>query len=141
MVTQAEMSAILGGEVVAAAGGNDRPPTSTECIYSTPGAPDPYGEPQGYVEDTSAPPYAELEVDWGGGDVPTLGAAIETVESAAPVGAIDTLQGLGDRAYQVTADQVFISTEGDLMMIRFPPGTDDVIPKARKIYEAATAKY
>ena len=41
MVTQAEMSAILGGTVVAAAGGNDRPPSSTECIYSSAAGPSP----------------------------------------------------------------------------------------------------
>lgn len=125
MVTQAEMSAILGGAVVAAAGGNDRPPASTECIYSSTAGPSP---------------YAELEVDWGGGDQQALGAAAGLAKGAAPAGAVDPLKDLGDRAYQVTADQVFISTQGDLMMIRFPPGTSGVIPKARRIYETAKAR-
>ena len=140
MVTQAEMSAILGGAVVAAAGGNESPPSSTECIYSTPGAADPFAEPQGYVADTSSAPYAELQVDWGGGDVQTLDQTTGLAESAAPIGAVDSLQGLGDRAYQITADQVFISTRGDLMMIRFPPRSSDVIAKARKIFETAKAR-
>jgi hypothetical protein len=125
MVTQAEMSAILGGAVVAAAGGNDRPPASTECIYTS----------------TAGPSLsAELEVDWGGGDPKVLGTAAGLAQGAAPAGAVDPLQGLGDRAYQVTADQVFISTQGDLMMIRFPPRTADVIAKARRIYETAKAR-
>jgi hypothetical protein len=125
MVTQAEMSAILGGVVVAEAGGNDRPPASTECIYSS-------------AAGSSA--YAELQVDWGGGDQQALGAAAGLAKSAAPAGEVDPLQGLGERAYQVTADQVFISTQGDLMMIRFPPSTGNVIPKARRIYETAKAR-
>ncbi|MGH8796780.1 MAG: hypothetical protein ACREXI_06965 [Caldimonas sp.] len=125
IVTQAEMSAILGGAVVAAAGGNDRPPSSTECIYSSAVGPSP---------------YAELEVDWGGGDPQVLGAAAGLAKGAAPVGAVDPLQGLGERAYKVTADQVFISTQGNLMMIRFPPRTGDVIAKARRIYETAKAR-
>jgi hypothetical protein len=125
MVAQAEMSAILGGAVVAAAGGNDRPPSSTECIYSSAAVPSL---------------YAELEVDWDGGDQQVLGVAAGLAKGAAPAGAVDPLQGLGERAYQVTADQVFISTQGNLMMIRFPPKTSDVIPKARRIYETAKAR-
>jgi hypothetical protein len=125
MVTPAEMSAILGGAVAAAAGGNDRPPSSTECIYSSA---------------AGSSPYAELEVDWGGGDQQALGVAAGLAKGAAPAAAVDSLQGLGDRAYQVTADQVFISTQGDLMMIRFSPRTKDVIPKARRIYDIAKSR-
>lgn len=33
LITAAEMSAILGGTVQASAGGNERPPAATECIY------------------------------------------------------------------------------------------------------------
>jgi hypothetical protein len=125
MVTQAEMAAILGGGVVASPGGNDRPPASTECIY---------------VSAAGSSAYAELEVDWGGGDQQALGTAAGLASTAGPAGAVDPLQGLGDRAYQVTADQVFISTKGNLMMIRFPPRTDSVIPKARRIFEAAITR-
>ena len=107
MVTPSEMSAILAGAVAAAPGGNDRPPSSTECIYSSAAGPSP---------------YAELEVDWGGGDEQVVGTAAGMAEGVAPEGAVDPLKGLGDRAYQVTADQVFISTRGNLMMIRFARG-------------------
>lgn len=124
MVTQAEMSVILAGAVVAAAGGNDRPPSATECIYSA-------------AAGSNA--SAELQVDWGGGDPQVMGTAAGLATGAAP-GAVDPLKGLGERAYQVTADQVFISTQGHLMMIRFPPRTGNVIPKARQIYETAKAR-
>jgi hypothetical protein len=122
LVTQAEMSAILGGAVGAEAGGNDRPPAATECIYASAAGPSP---------------YAELEVDWGAGDPQVLGVAAGLVTGAGPPGAVDPLQGLGERAYQITADQVFISTQGHLMMIRFPPGTGEVTAMARRIYETA----
>jgi hypothetical protein len=125
LVTPVEMSVILGGAVAAAAGGNERPPGSTECIYSSAAGPSP---------------YAELQVDWGAGDPQVLGQAAGLAQGAAPPGAVDGLQGLGERAYQVTADQVFISTQGNLMMIRFLPRTGDVIAKARRIYEAAKAR-
>jgi hypothetical protein len=125
LVTGAEMSTILGGAVVAAAGGNERPPSATECIYSASSGPTP---------------YAELEVDWGGGDPQVLGTAAGLAKGAGPAGAVGGLEGLGERAYQVTADQVFISTQGDLMMIRFPPRAGEVIAKARRIYETAKAR-
>ena len=35
MVTQSEMSAILGGAVAAAAGSRELPPSKTQCIYSS----------------------------------------------------------------------------------------------------------
>ena len=138
MVTQSEMSAILGGEVTAAPGGNDRPPSSTECIYSQVDGWRPDVEPTSFAEMQAAPgPYAELQVDWGGGDIQALGTAAGLAQTAAPAGAVDPLAGLGDRAYQVTADQVFISTQGDLIMIRFPPRSSEVVAKARRIYETA----
>jgi len=141
MVTQSEMSAILGGEVTAAPGGNDRPPSSTECIYSQVDGWRPDVEPTSFAEMQAEPgPYAELQVDWGGGDIQALGTAAGLAQTAAPAGAVDPLAGLGDRAYQVTADQVFISTQGDLIMIRFPPRTSEVVAKARRIYETAKAR-
>lgn len=125
IVTQAEMSAILGGAVTAAAGSNERPPSQTECIYSP---------AQG------SSPYAELEVDWEAGDPQTLGTAAGVAGAAAPAGAVDPLHGLGERAYQVTPDQVFISTGGNLMMVRFPPGSADVVSKVRRIYETTRGR-
>ena len=135
LVTASEMSAILGGEVTASAGSNERPPTATECMYSpVAGA----GQEVG-LESVAGPenPYAELEVDWGAGDPQVTETAVDLANSAAPAGVVNPLQGLGDRAYKVTADQVFISTQGDLMMIRFPRMSVDVAAKARRIYETA----
>ena len=137
MVTAAEMSTILGGPVIAAPGGNDRPPSSTECIYSPADGSNPANAE---MPNGSSTPYAELQVDWGAGDVQTLDTATGLVNSAAPVGAANPLQGLGERAYKVTAYQVFISTHGDLMMIRFLPRTGEVNSKARRIYETAKGK-
>lgn len=134
LVTPAEMSAILGGTVTAAAGGNERPPASTECIYSSPSA---TNTGSGLDELAGAIPYAEMEVDWGGGDPQVLDTAAGLANGAATMDAADPLKGLGDRAYKVTADQVFISSHGDLMMIRFPRRSEDVNAKARKIFEAA----
>jgi hypothetical protein len=137
MVTAAEMSAILGGPVVAAAGGNDRPPSSTECIYSPADGSNPANAE---LPNGSSTPYAELQVDWGAGDAPALDTAAGLLNSAAPIGAVNPLQGLGDRAYKVTAFQVFISTRGDLMMIRFLPKTKEVDAKARRIYEISQGR-
>jgi hypothetical protein len=134
LVTASEMSAILGGTVTAAAGGNERPPTSTECIYSSVAGSD---DEVGLASVAGPNPYAELAVDWGAGDPEAMGTATDLINSAAPIGAVDPLQGLGERAYQVTADQVFISSKGDLIMIRFPRRSVDVAPKARRIYETA----
>ncbi len=90
------------------------------------------------MDDVAGPhPYAEVEVDWGGGDPQTLGTAAGLANGAATMDAADPLKGLGDRAYKVTADQVFISSHGDLMMIRFPRRSEDVSAKARKIFETA----
>jgi len=124
MVTPTEMSAILGGPVTAAAGALEIPPTRTECIYSS-------ALEQG--------PYAEIEVDWDGGDLKAMETAVGLVNGIA-AGAVDPLQGLGERAHMVTSFQIFISTHGDLMMIRFAPGTKNVIPMARRIYEIAKTR-
>ena len=134
LVTAGEMSTILGGTVQASAGGNERPPSSTECIYTSAG-----GAALGAgLDELAGPnPYAEVEVDWDGGDPQVLGTAAGLANGAATMDAADPLKGLGDRAYKVTADQVFISIHGNLMMIRFPRRSEDVAAKARKIYEVA----
>lgn len=134
LVTASEMSAILGGTVQASAGGNERPPAATECIYQSAGA---TTTGSGLDELASANPYAEVEVDWGGGDPVVLGASADLANAAATMDAANPLKGLGDRAYQVTADQVFISTHGNLMMIRFARQSVDAKAKARRIFEAA----
>ena len=134
LVTAAEMSAILGGTVNASPGGNERPPAATECIYQSPTA---TNTGSGLDELASASPYAEVEVDWGGGDPAVLDTAAGMANGASTLDAADPLKGLGDRAYKVTADQVFISSKGNLMMIRFARRSEDASAKARKIFEAA----
>ena len=134
LITAAEMSAILGGTVQASPGGNERPPAATECIYQS-GAPMPSEDEM--ARGATAGPYAEVEVDWGGGDPEVLDTSAGLVNGASNLDAADPLKGLGDRAYKVTADQVFISTHGNLMMIRFMPRAGDVPAKARKIFETA----
>jgi hypothetical protein len=123
LVTAAEMSTILGGAVTAAAGGNERPPSSTECIYSSAGG---------------SNRYAELEVDWGGGKLQSFNSAAGMAGHAAP-GSVDPLKGLGEGAYEVAGSQLFVSTGGNLMMIRFLPGAYD-LKKARQIYDAAKVR-
>lgn len=54
MVTQSEMSAILGGAVAAAAGSRELPPSKTQCIYSS---------------TSGSTASVELEVGWGEGDL------------------------------------------------------------------------
>lgn len=134
LITAAEMSTILGGTVRTSAGGNERPPAATECIYQSPGA---TTTGSGLDELAGANPYAEVEVDWGGGDSVVLDKSAGLANGAATLDAANPLKGLGDRAYKVTGDQVFISTHGDLMMIRFPRQSVDVSAKARRIFEAA----
>lgn len=134
LITAAEMSTILGGTVQTSAGGNERPPAATECIYQSPGA---TTTGSGLDELAGANPYAEVEVDWGGGDPVVLDKSAGLANGAATLDAANPLKGLGDRAYKVTGDQVFISTHGDLMMIRFPRQSVDVSAKARRIFEAA----
>lgn len=134
LVTAAEMSAILGGTVQASAGGNERPPAATECLYQSPTA---TNTGSGLDELASAGPYAEIEVDWGGGDPAVLDSSAGLVNGASTLDAADPLKGLGDRAYKVTNDQVFISTKGNLMMIRFARRSEDAAAKARKIFETA----
>ena len=94
MVTQSEMSAILGDAVAAAAGSRELPPSKTQCIYSSA---------------AGSRANAELEVDWDDGDLQAMGTAAGLFNSAA-AGAVDPLQGLGERAYLVTPWLVFIST-------------------------------
>jgi len=124
MVTQSEMSAILGGAVAATAGSRELPPSKTQCIYSS-------------AAGSSA--NAELEVDWDDGNLQAMGTAAGLVNSVA-AGAVDPLKGMGERAYLVTPWLVFISTQGNLMMIQFDPATKDVIPMARRIYETAKTR-
>lgn len=124
LVTAREMSTALGTPMTAVKGSNERPPLQTECDYSS-------------ASGSSA--YAELEVDWGQGELQAFKRAARLTGSAAP-GSTDPMKGMGDAAYQVAGTQVFISTGGNLMIIRFLPGAPDVIKRARRIYNVAKGK-
>jgi len=124
LVTAREMSAILGKRMTAKKGSNDRPPLQTECDYSPPSG----------MND-----YAELEVDWGQGELNAFKKANGLAGAAAP-GSANALKGMGEAASQVAGTQVFISTGGNLMMIRFLPGAHDVLSRARRIYNVAKAR-
>ena len=121
MVTDAEMSKILGGEVraVATEGGQ----SWTQCIYSP-------------VTGTT-PHEVELKVEWGAG--PSLAPASNAANSAAPIGAVDPLQGIGDHAVQVPG-LVLIKVGDDLMTVQFVYGDADLPGKARRIFETAKSK-
>jgi len=118
IVTQAEMSTILGGAVVAAA--NDRSSMQTGCVYSAA---------------TGISPYAELKIEWGDGPSAMRGAAMFARKEP---GAVDPLEGLGDQAIQV-GPMLMIRTGEDLVTIVFS-GVDDVVPKAHRIFETAKAR-
>ena len=121
MVTQAEMSAILGGAVTAVAteGGQ----SWTQCIYSP-------------VTGT-APLEVELKVEWGAG--PSLAPAAGLANTAAPIDAVDPLQGIGDHAVQVPG-LVLIKVGEDLMTVQFVYGDTDLPGKARRIFETAKGR-
>lgn len=124
IVTAREMSAILGGPMKAQRGSNDRPPSATECDYSSA---------------TGASAYAELELDWDAGELQAFKKAGGLAGGAAP-GSANAMKGLGEAAYLVAGTQVFISTGGNLMIIRFLPGAHDVISRARRVYNVAKAR-
>lgn len=121
MVSQAEMSEILGGAVTAVAteGGQ----SWTQCIYSP-------------VTGTT-PLEVELKVEWGAG--PSLAPASNLANSAAPIGAVDPLQGIGDLAVQVPG-LVLIKVGDDLMTVQFVYGDTDLPGKARRIFETAKGR-
>ncbi len=121
MVTQAEMSEILGGAVTAVEkeGGQGW----TQCIYSP-------------VSGTR-PLEVELKVEWGAG--PSLAPATNLANTAAPIGAADPLQGIGDLAVQVPG-LVLIKVGDDLMTVQFVYGDKDLPGKARRIFDTAKGR-
>jgi len=121
MVTQAEMSEILGGAVIAVAkeGGQ----SWTQCIFSP-------------VTGTT-PLEVELKVEWGAG--PSLAPAANLANSAAPIGAVDPLKGIGDLAVQVPG-LVLIRIGDDLMTVQFVYGDKNLAGKARRIFETARSR-
>ncbi len=117
MVTEAEMSSILGVAVTA----KDLTHSSgaTNCKWSTP----------------SGFPAVELEVDWGDGEVAMRAAAMMNKREP---GITSPYDGLGDQAIAV-GPALMIQTGEDLMKMVFT-GVTDAPAKAQKIFTAAKAR-
>jgi hypothetical protein len=118
MVTEAEMSDILGSTVVGKA--NDRSSGKTECIYQV---------------ESGLGPYVELSVDWGGGEAAMT--AMKMMGSAEP-GLANPYAGLGDQASQV-GPALMIRTGEDLVTLIFS-GVEGSPAKAKKIFDQAKAR-
>lgn len=118
LVSQAEMSRILGGAVVAQ--NNDHSNGKTECIYNAA---------------NGISPYAELSVEWGSGEGAMAGVGI--LGQAEP-GIASPYEGIGDQAVAV-GPALMIRTGEDLVTIVFS-GVDDIPSKAKQILATAKAR-
>jgi len=111
LVTQEEMSAIIGMTVVGVP--DESSSGVTGCVYTAP---------------TSLSPDAWLKVAWGEGE--TLSRGLGMAERADPDLA-DPLDGLGDEAAQVGPTLMILSGEDSVEI--YLTGISDVVPPARKI--------
>lgn len=118
MVSQAEMSRILGGAVLAQ--DNDHSNGKTECIYTAA---------------NGISPYAELSVEWGSGEGALMGVGM--LGQVEP-GIANPYEGIGDQAVAV-GPALMIRTGEDLVTIVFS-GVDDIPSKAKQILETAKAR-
>ncbi len=114
MVTQSEMSAILG--VAVAAKDATHSAGETACTYSAP----------------SGFPTVQMEVDWGDGEA-AMGAFAMLNRNQPGIG--NPYDGVGDQAVAV-GPTLMIRTGDDLMKLLFS-GVDDAPAKARKIFQTA----
>ncbi len=115
LVSEKEMSAIVGAPVVAEA--NDRSAGRTECTYKPAGG---------------SFPYVELSVDWGDGE--TAMAATGMMEQREP-GISNPYDGIGDQA-AVVGPALMIRTGKDLVTITLT-GVSDVPAAAKRIFDTA----
>jgi hypothetical protein len=111
LVSEAEMSAILGAPVVAEVARQ----FSTKCTYKA---------------TSGISPYVELSVDWGDGKIAM--SAMGLVEKHEP-GLTSPYDGIGDQAAAV-GPALMIRTGEDLVTIVFS-GVSDAPAKARRIFE------
>jgi hypothetical protein len=118
MVTQAEMSAILGSAVVAKA--DEHSNRKTQCIYTAA---------------AGISPYVEFSVDWGGGEasMTAMGTLGKTEK-----GINNPYAGIGDQAFSIGPTLMIRSGE-DLVTLVFS-GVDDAPATARKIFDTAKAR-
>ncbi len=118
LVTGAEMSAILGGQVVP--GNNDHSNGKTECVYTAA---------------KGVSPYAQLSVEWGSGQDAMVAAGMMNKREP---GIADPYEGIGDQAVAIGPTLMIRSGE-DLITLVFS-GVDDVPGKARRIYDTVKAR-
>jgi hypothetical protein len=114
MVTQSEMSAILG--VAVAAKDTTHSAGETACTYSAP----------------SGSPTVQMEVDWGDGEA-AMGAFAMLNRNEPGIG--NPYDGVGDQAVAI-GPTLMIRTGEDLVKLVFS-GVDDAPAKARKIFQTA----
>jgi hypothetical protein len=114
MVTQSEMSAILGETV--AAKDTTHSAGETACAYSAP----------------SGLPTVQLAVDWGEGEA-AMGAYAMLNRNEPGIGS--PYDGVGDQAVAL-GPALMIRTGDDLMKLIFS-GVDDAPAKAKKIFQTA----
>lgn len=118
MVTEAEMSTILGAAVIAEP--NDRSNGKTECVYKA---------------SSGISPYVELSVDWGSGEAAMMATSL--MGKIEP-GMTSPYAGIGDQASAI-GPTLMIRTGDDLMTIVFS-GVDDLPAKAKAIFTTAKAR-
>jgi hypothetical protein len=118
LVSEAEMSAILGAPVVAEVANK----SSSKCTYKA----------THVGADLRVGPYVELSVDWGDGKIAM--SAMGLVEKHEP-GLTSPYDGIGDQAAAV-GPALMIRTGEDLVTIVFS-GVSDAPAKARRIFETA----
>jgi hypothetical protein len=114
MVTQSEMSALLG--VAVAAKDTTHSAGETACTYSAP----------------SGFPTVQMEVDWGDGEA-AMGAFAMLNRNEPGIGS--PYDGVGDQAVAV-GPTLMIRIGEDLMKLVFS-GVDDAPAKAKKIFQTA----
>jgi hypothetical protein len=114
LVSQAEMSAILGTAVVAEA------TQHSKCIYKS---------------TSGISPYVEFSVDWGDGEAAMVGVGFAGRHEP---GLTSPYDGIGDQAVAV-GPALMIRTGEDLVTIVFS-GVSDAPAAAKKIFDTAKAK-
>lgn len=119
LISEAEMSAILGNPVTAQSG-DGYSFAKSSCVWSP---------------KTGYSPYAELTIEWGSGEAAMYATGIL---SGIEPGLTSPFEGLGDQASAV-GPTIMIRRGEDLITIILAV-EDDRVPIVRKIYEAIDAR-
>jgi hypothetical protein len=111
MVTQEQMSEILGKNVVGAS--DESSSGVTKCEYTAP---------------TSLSPDAWVSVEWGEAETARMGARMANTQEP---GLANPLAGLGDEAF-MTGPVLFVISGDDVIQI-YLPGVPEIAPSAAKV--------